>query len=84
MEAYYFTFRSMTQAQTAFRSLKSHGISATLLRAPKTLSHTGCGYAIQVSVSDVHGTALILRNAGIYPWRLFRSQEYGEAQEVFL
>lgn len=84
MDAYYFTFRSMTQAQIAAQRLKHHGITAVFLRAPKSLSHTGCGYALQVDPTDVHGVVFILRNAGIYPWRLFRSLKNGEAQEVFL
>lgn len=84
MEAYYFTFRSMTQAQTASHKLKTHGLSAVFLRAPKALSASGCGYAVKTDAVHVHGAVLILRNAGIDQWKLFRTFENGTLQEVFL
>lgn len=84
MDAYYFTFHSMTQAQTAAAMLARHGNRAVFLRAPRAISVNGCGYAVQVSLADVYGAIYILRSGGISPQKVFRTAESGEAREVFL
>ena len=84
MDAYYLTFQSMTQTQMAAAILQNHGFSATPLRAPKAISTSGCGYALQLWPSDVYGALIILRSKGASPRRVFRTGSDGDAKEVFI
>lgn len=45
---YYFTFRSITAAQTGAHMLERAGISSTTARTPKHLQKQGCGYSVRV------------------------------------
>lgn len=82
MDAYYFTFHSMTQAQTAAFVLQKHGFTAAFLRAPKAISTTGCGYAVQIGLTDAYGGIYVLRNAGVFPQKIFRIHRNGDTREV--
>lgn len=84
MDAYYFTFQSMTQAQTAAVALQRHGYSAIFMRAPKRISMTGCGYAVQIQLSDIYSALSVLRNSAISPKKIFHSTLNGDVTEVFL
>ena len=84
MDAYYFTFHSMTQAQMAAAILRRHGLSADLVRAPKSISVAGCGNALQLKPSDGYNGLFILRNDGASPRKIFRTDRVGNAREVFL
>lgn len=48
MYEYYFTFGSVTTAQTAVRALDRIQIPNRLLRTPKAIQLQGCGYSIAV------------------------------------
>lgn len=84
MDAYYFTFQSMIQAQTAAAALQRHGYSAIFTRAPKKISVTGCGYAMQIRLSDIYSVLSVLQNSGLFPKKIFRSAVNGDVVEVFL
>lgn len=84
MEAYYFTFQSVTQAQSGIAVLQRHGIPAKLVRAQRIISASGCGYAAELRVTDVYGAAFILQNAGVVLQKIFRITAGGVAGEVFL
>ena len=84
MEAYYFTFQSLTQAQTAAAVLQRHGLPAVLVRAQKAMSVRGCGYAVRVSLTDAYAVNMLLRNAGVFPLKILRILNNGETREVFL
>lgn len=49
MNAYFVTYRSLTQAQRARRELEQRGILSTLQRTPKALQTGGCGYGLRLS-----------------------------------
>ena len=83
MYAYYFTFRSMTQAQQATLELKKLNVDALFMRAPNSVSGLGCGYAVRVSAMDSRRTAAILRAFGIPYERIVRLNEDGTVKEVF-
>ncbi len=84
MDAYYFTFQSMTQAQTAAAALQRHGYSAIFMRAPKRISMTGCGYAVQIRLTDIYSALSVLGNSAMIPKKIFRSAGNGDVTEVFL
>lgn len=79
----YFTFRSMTQAQSAFGTLTREGLRAALLRTPKKLSSTGCGYAVRLEAGDCYAAAALLRREGIAFTHCIRLYENGQTEEVF-
>ena len=65
MNDYYVTFRSLTSAQRASFEASKHGIRAELIRTPKSLSSTGCGYALRVDQIFIQNTVKILRNGNL-------------------
>lgn len=79
----YFTFRSMTLAQAAFSALTRQGLRSTLLRTPKKLSATGCGYAVRLGESDCFSAAAILRREGIAFTHCIRLYDNGQTEEVY-
>ena len=48
MYEYYFTFGSITAAQTAVRTLDRFSVPSRLTRTPKELQMQGCGYSVAV------------------------------------
>ena len=84
MDSYYFTFQSMTQAQTATAVLQQRGLSAIFMRAPKAISITGCGYAVKFWASDAGYVYSILLRYGVFPQKTFREKQSGFVEEVFL
>lgn len=84
MNAYYFTFRSVTPAQRAQRDLEQAGIPAQLTRTPGPLAENGCGYALRVPVSRGAEAARALRGAGVQRLWLRRGGSYEEADRDLL
>ncbi len=83
MYQYYFTFRSMTQAQRAVGLLRQAGIFPTLLRTPRAISSQGCGYSILVRGEEVYQTAAALRAGLVLYEKAYRMSAGGRAEEVF-
>ena len=82
MYDYYFTFKSITGAQSGERLLVRNGVAVRLLRTPKHLSHNGCGYSLRVRGRDL-AAALNLFYRGNVPYtRVFRVGADGTAEEV--
>lgn len=84
MEAYYFTFQSMTRAQEAAALLRRYGLKTQLLRTPKAISGTGCGYALQLSPHDAYDGIFLLRNESVYPGKVYLLDQYNNGREVIL
>lgn len=83
MYDFYFTFRSMTQAQRAVGALRQAGIFPTLVRTPRAISTKGCGYSVKVGGDVVYRTAEVLRGALILYEKAYRITAGGRAEEVF-
>lgn len=83
MYDFYFTFRSMTQAQRAVSALRQAGIVAAMVRTPRAISPKGCGYSIQVGGDVVYRTAEVLRANLILHEKAYRITAGGRAEEVF-
>ena len=62
MNDYYVTFRSLTSAQRASFEASKHGIRAELIRTPKSLSSTGCGYALRVDQIFIQNRSPLKQN----------------------
>lgn len=83
MNNYYFTFRSVTQAQNALLVLSRRGITGELVHAPIGSSENGCSYAVRVKRSDGYFAALYLHQEGLYYLKALRSTA-GGVEEVVL
>lgn len=77
---YYYTFRSITFAQRAQQILANARIPCALLRAPKSMSAKGCGYALKLRPRDTAGAAALLRNAGVPISGVYRVRPDGSAE----
>lgn len=77
MNSYYFTFRSVTQAQNAVFVLKRYGIDGVLVSDPAALTQRGCGYAVQVKSRDGYRSAAILREEGIHYIKAYKVNALG-------
>ena len=78
MEKVLIMCRSMTQAQRSQRLLERSGLLSTLIKAPVSLTRSGCGYAL---VLRRHGeeAVRILREAGMLGGKVYR--QWGEGWE---
>ena len=82
MYDYQITFRSLTAAQRADMALLRQGIDAQLIRAPRSLSAMGCGYALQPNGTDICTVLSVLRREGIGFQRVFRIRPGFAPEEV--
>jgi len=81
MTQYLIMCRSLTQAQRAARLLERAGVTATLVKAPQSLSGSGCGYA--VSLHRKFETAVnVLKMSNISYGKVYFHGEDGEYTEI--
>ena len=81
---YYFTFRSVTQAQRAYKLLNRAGIRGGLLRTPKALAMNGCGYSVRVRPENGARAAQAMQAGGADWSRCWRYQPPEPPREVVL
>ena len=79
---YYYTFRSITFAQRAQQILANARVPSAILRAPKSMSSKGCGYALKLRPGDAAKAAAVLRNAGAPYSGVYRVRPDGTAEAV--
>ena len=70
MEKYLIMCRSMTHAQRSQRLLERNGIISSLIKAPVSLTRSGCGYALVLRRHAGEGIRL-LREAGLLTGRIY-------------
>ena len=80
MNAYYFTFRSVTAAQRARRALTEAGVPAELRRTPGPLAKNGCGYCLRVAHRWLAAAEAALRDRGVQGLWLRRDGGYEEVR----
>ena len=79
MNDYYFTFRSITTAQTGSAALHDAGLRHVLLRTPKSMARQGCGYSLRVTAARAALAAQCLRQAGASYQRIYQQAAPGDA-----
>lgn len=79
MNDYYFTFRSITTAQTGAAALQAAGLRHVLLRTPKVMAQQGCGYSLRVAAAWAAQAAQCLRQAGASYQRIYQQAAPGDA-----
>lgn len=77
MSKYYFSFRTVTQAQHARVLLRRYGIIGELVQAPVEVSDAGCAHALRVQSTDRYRAAKILKQEGILYIELSQMSDRG-------
>ena len=81
MVYYLLTCRSLTYAQRTAKALERAGITAIVTKIPQSISHTGCRYCVKVSARYFSDALAALKNAGLFPikvYALYANGGYGE------
>lgn len=81
---YLIVCRSLTHAQRTAAALERGGITARILRSPKSISGEGCSHSVKVSQRSLPEALRILQRAELSPKRIFITAGDGSYQEVEL
>ena len=81
---YLIVCRSLTYAQRTAGALERAGISARILRSPKSIAGEGCSHSVKISQRNLPRALQILRQADLTPKRIFITAGDGSYQEVEL
>lgn len=76
--------RSLTYAQRAAKALERTGITAIVTKVPQTISSDGCGYCVKVSAKHIANALVSLKDAELYPIKIFVLYADGNYGEVNL
>ena len=82
MVYYLIICRSLTYAQKTAAALERAGITAYIMRAPKTVSESGCSHAVKVSERSLADALLVLKRVGLSPERVYIMSADGSYKEV--
>ena len=84
MGYYYFQCRSVTYAQRASKILKNHGIHASVVKLPVSISNEGCGYSLRISERNGLKSLTLLRDADFKIGKIYFSNAENQFVEVLL
>lgn len=85
MMVYYLIIcRSLTYAQRTSQALERAGITAHILRSPKSISGEGCGHAVKISERNLADALAVLGRVGLAPTKVFIQSADGSYKEVRL
>ena len=76
--------RSLTYAQRTAKALEHAGITAIVTKVPQMISSDGCGYCVKVSAKHVSNALIALKDAELYPIKIFVLYADGNYGEVKL
>ena len=81
---YLIVCRSLTHAQRTAAALERGGITARILRSPKSIAGEGCSHSVKVSQRSLPEALRSLQRAELSPKRIFITAGDGSYQEVEL
>ena len=81
---YLIVCRSLTYAQRTAAALERTGITARVLRSPKSIAGEGCSHSVKISQRSLPEALLVLQRADLAPKRVFSKDVGGDYQEVEL
>ena len=81
---YLIVCRSLTYAQRTAAALERTGITARVLRSPKSIAGEGCSHSVKISQRSLPEALLVLQRADLAPKRNFITAGAGSYQEVEL
>ncbi|MDR0889722.1 MAG: DUF3343 domain-containing protein [Oscillospiraceae bacterium] len=82
MYDYFFTFRTVTSAQSAAKTLTRAGIRNAMARTARQVQQMGCGYSIRVSANNYNAAKDALRHAGDRFSKIYMKLPDGSWREV--
>ena len=81
---YLFQCRSLTYAQRTVAALERAGITAHMLRSPKSIAGEGCSHSVKVSQRNLADALKVLHRVGLEPKRIYITVADGSYREVLL
>ena len=81
---YLIVCRSLTYAKRTAAALERTGITARVLRSPKSIAGEGCSHSVKISQRSLPEALLVLQRADLAPKRIFITAGAGSYQEVEL
>ena len=84
MVYYLIVCRSLTYAQRTASVLERAGISAHILRSPKSISGAGCSHSVKVSQRNLSAALVVLNKVGLNPDKVYIPSGDGSYREVSL
>ena len=84
MVYYLIICRSLTYAQRTAAALERAGITAHIMRSPRSISDTGCSHAVKISERRLTDSLAVLNRVGLSPERVFIMSADGSYKEVSL
>lgn len=84
MVYYLIICRSLTYAQRTSAVLERAGITAHIMRSPKSIDAEGCSHAVKVSERNLSLSLTLLAREGLSPKRVYIVSADGTYNEVFL
>ena len=81
MTQYLIMCPTLTWAQRAQRVLERSGISASVVKAPQSITESGCGYAVSLYRHFERARELLQRN-GLIKGKIFRRESGGEYTRI--
>ena len=79
---YLIVCRSLTYAQRTAAVLERAGITARVIRSPRSVAGEGCSHSVRIAQRDLTDALRVLQRAGMPPKRIFVSGGNGGYQEV--
>jgi hypothetical protein len=74
--------RSLTYAQRAAKTLEHVGITAIVTKVPQMITADGCGYCVKVSAKNVSNALVAMKDAELFPIKIFVLYADGNYGEV--
>ena len=84
MVYYLIICRSLTYAQRTAAALERAGITAFIMRSPRSISETGCNHAVKISERRLTDSLAVLNRVGLSPERVYIMSADGSYKEVSL
>ncbi len=84
MVYYLIICRSLTYAQKTEAALERAGITAHIMRSPRTISGTGCSHAVKISERRLADALTVLKRVDMAPERVYIMSADGSYKEVSL
>ncbi|MBS7219097.1 MAG: DUF3343 domain-containing protein [Oscillospiraceae bacterium] len=81
---YLIVCRSLTYAQCTAAALERAGITAHILRSPKSIAGEGCSHSVKLSQRRLADALRVLHRVGLEPKRIFITSGDGSYREVEL
>ena len=81
---YLIVCRSLTYAQQTAAALERAGITAHILRSPKSISATGCSHSVKISQRRLAQALPVLKRVDLTPAQIFITEADGSYREVQL